>query len=102
MCLVGSAGLRGLGVVEQLDASRAAVDETGEVIEDGPAAAIATMSGLGVWWAFAGGWAIDLWLGEQTREHHDVEVAVRRVDRAVLWDGLQRCHELACIDPPGS
>ena len=28
-----------------------------------------------VWWAIAGGWAIDLWLGATTREHHDVRGA---------------------------
>ena len=27
-------------------------------------------------WYVAGGWAIDLFLGEQTREHEDVEIAV--------------------------
>jgi Aminoglycoside-2''-adenylyltransferase len=27
-------------------------------------------------WAVAGGWALDLWLGRQTREHEDLEIAV--------------------------
>lgn len=27
-------------------------------------------------WCVAGGWAIDLFLGGQTREHHDIEVSV--------------------------
>jgi hypothetical protein len=27
-------------------------------------------------WAVAGGWALDLWLGKQTREHEDLEIAV--------------------------
>jgi len=29
-------------------------------------------------WAVVGGWGIDLWLGEQTREHHDIEIAIPR------------------------
>lgn len=31
------------------------------------------------WWV-AGGWAIDLWLGEQTRPHGDLEIAILRPD----------------------
>jgi hypothetical protein len=60
------------------------------------------MDGIGVWWAVAGGWAIDLWLGTQTREHHDVEVVVRRDARLVVWDALHESSALSCIDPPGS
>jgi hypothetical protein len=62
----------------------------------------AVMRRVDVWWAIAGGWAIDLWLGEQTREHHDVEVVVRRVDQATVWEALHDDWELACIDPPAS
>lgn len=48
------------------------------------------------WW-IAGGWAIDLFLGEQTREHEDVDVAIlrndeqafrRHLDKWELWPGL--------------
>jgi len=35
-------------------------------------------------WAIAGGWAIDLALGQVTRPHHDVDVAVFRADQATL------------------
>lgn len=59
------------------------------------------MRRLDVWWAVAGGWAIDLWLDEQTREHHDVEVAVRRDDQTEIWDALHNDWELLCLDPPG-
>jgi hypothetical protein len=62
----------------------------------------AVMRGVDIWWAVAGGWAIDLWLGEQTREHHDVEVVVRRVDQAAVWDALHNGWDLSCIDPPQS
>jgi hypothetical protein len=60
------------------------------------------MPRLDVWWAVAGGWAIDLWLDEQTREHHDVEVAVRRDDQTQIWKALHDDWELLCLDPPGS
>ena len=35
-------------------------------------------------WAIAGGWAIDLWLGRQTRTHADVDVAVFRDEQSLL------------------
>jgi hypothetical protein len=60
------------------------------------------MNDVGVWWAVAGGWAIDLWLGEQTREHHDVEVAIRRRDQTEVHAALADRWELFCLDPPGS
>ena len=60
------------------------------------------MNEVGVWWAVAGGWAIDLWLGEQTRDHHDVEVVVRRCDQSAVRAALRHRWELYCLDPPGS
>lgn len=59
------------------------------------------MNEVGVWWAVAGGWSIDLWLGEQTREHHDVEVVVRRCDQAAVYEVLFPRWDLSCLDPPG-
>ena len=38
------------------------------------------LAGTEVPWAVAGGWAIDLHLGRQTREHGDLEVAIPRAD----------------------
>ncbi|MEJ7863006.1 MAG: hypothetical protein WKF90_15365 [Pyrinomonadaceae bacterium] len=35
-------------------------------------------------WFIAGGWAIDLFLGKETRAHNDIEVAVFRQDQAAL------------------
>jgi hypothetical protein len=67
-----------------------------------PTSVAATMAELDVWWAVAGGWAIDLWLGEQTREHHDVEVVVRRRDQPLLHAALSGDRELFALDPPGS
>jgi hypothetical protein len=60
------------------------------------------MRPLGIWWAIAGGWAIDLWLGVETREHHDIEIVVQRDDQSVLHQLLQDNWNLSCIDPPGS
>lgn len=43
-------------------------------------------------WFIAGGWAIDLFMGKQTREHKDIEIAVFRTDQLYLkaylkdWD----------------
>jgi len=31
-------------------------------------------------WYVAGGWAVDLWLGRQTRDHEDIELAIDRTD----------------------
>jgi hypothetical protein len=39
-------------------------------------------------WAIAGGWALDLFLGQVTREHDDVEVAIFRDDQRGLRDYL--------------
>jgi hypothetical protein len=41
-----------------------------------PDEAAAALAGLAAPWAVAGGWALDLWLGEQTRPHGDLEIAV--------------------------
>ncbi len=60
------------------------------------------MEQAGVWWAIAGGWAIDLWLGATTRAHHDVEVAVRREDQELVYSLFPSSWQLECIDPPGS
>ena len=45
-----------------------------------PAAARHIMSAIDVPWWIAGGWAIDLFVGAQTRAHKDLDVGVRRAD----------------------
>lgn len=40
------------------------------------------------WW-IAGGWAIDLFLDRQTRDHEDVEIAVLRGDQMAVRDHLR-------------
>src|SRR5262245_45368546 len=43
-----------------------------------PAQVAAELTGVNVPWCVVGGWAIDLWLGERTRDHEDIEIAVPR------------------------
>jgi hypothetical protein len=45
-----------------------------------PPQAAEALAGVGVPWAVAGGWAIDLWLGRQTRPHGDLEITVIATD----------------------
>ena len=60
----------------------------------------ALLAGCGADWWVAGGWAIDLHVGRQTRQHEDLDVLVLR-------DGLPAVHEhlsgwdLQAADPPG-
>jgi hypothetical protein len=41
-----------------------------------PDDAARALAGVAAPWAVAGGWALDLWLGHQTRTHEDLEIAV--------------------------
>lgn len=43
-----------------------------------PLEAAAAMIGFRRPWCIAGGWAIDLWLGQATRNHGDVDIAILR------------------------
>lgn len=42
----------------------------------------------GPWW-IAGGWALDLFVGRQTRDHDDIDVAILRRDQLRLHDHLR-------------
>jgi hypothetical protein len=53
-----------------------------------PSDVVSLFSPLTVGWWIAGGWAIDLWLGRQTRRHVDLDVAALRVDQARIWERL--------------
>ena len=62
------------------------------------------MAPLGVVWWIAGGWALDLHLGRQTREHADIDVGVARRDHlrvqsllACEWQ-LFKAHQ-SCLAP---
>jgi len=39
-------------------------------------------------WYFAGGWALDLYLGKKTRPHEDIEIVVFRRDQFALREYL--------------
>jgi hypothetical protein len=39
-------------------------------------------------WSLCGGWAVDAWLGRQTRDHPDVDIAVFQDDQRALLDHL--------------
>jgi Aminoglycoside-2''-adenylyltransferase len=45
-----------------------------------PRQAASILAGCPVPWYVAGGWAIDLSLGRQTRDHEDLEIAISRLD----------------------
>jgi hypothetical protein len=68
-------------VTEKLDWEPLALDE-----------AVALMRAFPAPWWIVGGWAIDLFVGRETREHSDVDVVVRRADQELLrkrfagWD----------------
>jgi hypothetical protein len=47
------------------------------------------MAGFPAPWALGGGWAVDAWLGEVTREHGDVDVIVFADDHRALFEHLQ-------------
>ena len=53
-----------------------------------PAQVQRVLSGLTVPWWIAGGWAIDLHLGRQTREHGDTDVVILRDDQLVVQQHL--------------
>jgi hypothetical protein len=46
------------------------------------------MALVGIPWGFAGGWAIDLFIGKASRPHDDVDIAVFREDQTALYDRL--------------
>lgn len=50
------------------------------------------MSGYRSAWFLCGGWAVDAWLGHQTRHHLDVDIAVFQRDQHVLFDHLTGWH----------
>jgi len=60
-----------------------------------PAEVNGRLAGVEVPWAVAGGWALDLFRGETTRPHGDLEIAVPAagfpVIRAALSDAIAAC-----------
>ena len=54
-----------------------------------PQQVVELMRGVDVPWFIAGGWALDLFLGRQTRAHNDIEIAVFRADEAKVRKHLR-------------
>jgi hypothetical protein len=46
------------------------------------------MSGFRPSWFLCGGWAVDAWLGRQTRDHADFDIAVFQDDQRAIFDHL--------------
>ena len=46
------------------------------------------LAGVDVPWCVVGGWAIDVWLGEQSREHEDLEIATQRAHLGAMRQAL--------------
>ena len=59
------------------------------------------LAGLDARWWIAGGWALDLHLGRQTRPHNDIDVLVLREDLPGVRERL-RGWDLHAADPPGA
>ena len=51
------------------------------------------------WW-IAGGWAIDLFLGRQTREHEDIDILILRRDQHAVRTLLGTWDVQAALPPP--
>jgi len=53
-------------------------------------------------WCVAGGWAIDLFLDRQTREHEDLEVVALREEQTALFNHLKpyKPQKIFSGDPP--
>lgn len=64
-----------------------------------PRDAVDLLGDLPGWWV-AGGWAIDLWLGRQTREHVDLDLATLRKDQRIFWRRLEG-WDLHLVTAPG-
>ena len=65
-----------------------------------PDGAVAEFGTWRVAWWVAGGWAIDLIVGQQSREHGDFDVLVLRRDQAVVREYLS-AWDVHAADPPG-
>jgi hypothetical protein len=55
------------------------------------------LDGVSVPWWVAGGWALDLWRGAESRPHHDIEICVPRAEWHAVRDRLA-AHDLWYVD----
>lgn len=50
-------------------------------------------------WALCGGWAVDAWLGRQSRPHGDIDISVFQDDQHALFEHLSPGWQLIAHDP---
>jgi hypothetical protein len=68
-----------------------------------PEAAREMFRGIDAPWWIAGGWAIDLHLGRETREHEDLDIGIFGTDQLAMQTHLLgHGYELHASDPPGT
>ncbi|HEX6540668.1 MAG TPA: aminoglycoside adenylyltransferase [Ktedonobacterales bacterium] len=65
-----------------------------------PDKAATFFAALHVPWWIAGGWAIDLYLQRQTREHEDIDILVLRRDQDAVRTLLEAWDVQAALPPP--
>jgi hypothetical protein len=65
-----------------------------------PHEAVTFFAALHVPWWIAGGWAIDLFLGRQTREHEDIDILILRRDQQAVRPLLGTWDVQAALPPP--
>ncbi|WP_152655656.1 short-chain dehydrogenase [Oceanobacillus sp. CFH 90083] len=56
------------------------------------------MKDIAISWWIAGGWALDLYYGKQTRKHDDMDILIRKTDLPVLKKHLGESYELFLAD----
>jgi hypothetical protein len=69
-----------------------------EGVPEAPAQISALMAAFSRTWALCGGWAVDAWLGRQTRHHDDVDIVVFEDDQFALFQHLDG-WQLIAHDP---
>src|SRR5918995_5756679 len=53
------------------------------------------MSTFRPWWALCGGWAVDAWIGEQTRDHVDIDIVTFADDQRAVFEQLSSWNLIA-------
>lgn len=66
-----------------------------------PSEVVGVLDGVACRWWIAGGWAIDLHLGRQSRAHADIDVLLLRADQLAVQQHLAG-WDLHVADPPGT